>query len=438
MDITSFTVDKYENEQYDYKVLIYGNYTYRQNLEADSLVEVLRRVIPYLSEKHKIHFTIIVPELIKSLWFDNVEQKVIELPTYINQMRTHFDSEKFMEVIDWKRNDWDIIYTHLPEHTNQIVNCIYNNTNIKPKVIGYSHWFEVPENAPYEKTMFDAAIAGMLQMDECGVNSKWLKDLVLNYAEETYNKNTIDKLDRIIQPHYLGVDRVEKRTKYKDKTVLFNHRDAGYTGWDWFVKCVDEIWKTRKDFKVYTTMASVDREWNIKLDLGSRDEYMNRISEMKFGVATFQTYSAWSISTTDGLSLNIPYLVPNDFCYPEMVGNDYPYMYKGKEEFIQKFNEMLDEGEQYDTSAIAECMLWENQIDDWFGKWDGIFDGKEINSEATDTIVSLIKKNRFMTKFEILKEMGNWGVRIKWTPYRNALRNNPNIRFTKYGYEWVE
>ena len=47
MDITDFLVDKYETEQYDYKVLVYGNYTFRDNLEADSLVEVLRRVIPF-------------------------------------------------------------------------------------------------------------------------------------------------------------------------------------------------------------------------------------------------------------------------------------------------------------------------------------------------------------------------------------------------------
>jgi hypothetical protein len=51
-------------------------------------------------------------------------------------MRTHFDSIQFMKHIDWKRNDWDIIYTHLPEHTNQIANSVFNNTNIAPKIIG--------------------------------------------------------------------------------------------------------------------------------------------------------------------------------------------------------------------------------------------------------------------------------------------------------------
>ena len=438
IDITAFTVDPYETEQYDYKVLIYGNYTYRKNLEADSLVEVLRRVIPFMSKRWKIHFTLLTPEFIKSLDFINVEQRIYELPTYINQMRTHFNSIEFLKIIDWQRNDWDFIYTHLPEHTNQIVNSIYNNTNIYPNIIGYSHWFELPENVQYLKTMLDANINGILQMSECGVNSKWLKELLLTHAETIYNKEIINKLDKIIQPHYLGVDRVEQRKEYKDKTVVFNHRDAGYTGWEWFVKVVDEIWKTRQDFKVYTTLAQVDREWNIKVDLTGREEYMQFLSQVKFGVATFQTYSAWSISTTDGLSVGVPYLLPNKLCYPEMVTADYPYLYNDKADFIQKFNEMLDADTQYDTTQIAKDMLWEERIDNWFNGWNNIFDGvKRAECEGLQKIVSFIQNKKVVTKLDILKEL-NWGVRIKWTPYRNALRDNKNIRFTKKGYEWVD
>ncbi len=71
-------------------------------------------------------------------------------------------------------------------------------------------------------------------------------------------------------------------TEYTDKTVVFNHRDAGYTGWEWFVKCVDEIWETRQDFKVYTTLAQIDRPWNERVKLTGRNEYMDFLSKMTF------------------------------------------------------------------------------------------------------------------------------------------------------------
>ena len=57
MIIQDFCDDKYRDKQYDYKILLYGNYTYRDNLEADSLVEVLRHVIPFMSKRWKIHFS---------------------------------------------------------------------------------------------------------------------------------------------------------------------------------------------------------------------------------------------------------------------------------------------------------------------------------------------------------------------------------------------
>ena len=56
-------------------------------------------------------------------------------------------------------------------------------------------------------------------------------------------------------------------------------------------------------------------------------------------------------------------------------------------------------------------------------------------TEAVVTIRDFIKKKGFVTKRQILEHLG-WGVRIKWSGYRNALRMYPEIKFTKYGYEW--
>ena len=456
-DIDKFLQDSNESEQYDYKVLLYGNYTYRQNLEADSLVEVLRHVLPYMSKRWKIHFTILIPELVGSLspWtlsqnMGNVDVKIYQLPTYINQMRQHFNTIEFMNHVDWRNNDFDLIYSHLPEHTLQMANCLWNNSNITPKIIGYSHWFEVPENAPYgdrsgvhkdfpARALYES-VAGLLMMDECGVNSNWLKQKTIENASLHWNDKVINRLEEVIQPHYLGVDRIKVRKEYKDKTVVFNHRGAGYTGWEWFVKVVDEIWEKRQDFKVYTTLTQVDRPWNKKVKCESRDDYMDFLSTMKFGVGTFQTYSAWSISTTDGFSVGVPYLLPNKLCYPEMtsvVKDPYPYLYDDRQDFKDKFNDMLDNEIDYDTTTLAKNMIWEERISNWFGGWDNVFTLDTMKeTEAVLTIKEFIKKKGFVTKRQILEHLG-WGVRIKWSGYRNALRRYPEIKFTKYGYEWV-
>ena len=276
--------------------------------------------------------------------------------------------------------------------------------------------------------------------DECGVNSDWLKQLTIKEASKHWNQGVLDRLQKIIQPHYLGVDRVNIRKDYKDKTVVFNHRGAGYTGWEWFVKVCDEIWEQRQDFKVYTTLTQVDRPWNERVKCESRDEYMDFLSTMKFGVGTFQTYSAWSISTTDGFSVGVPYLLPNKLCYPEMTSvakNPYPYLYDDRNDFIKKFNEMLDNPITYDTSDLADNMIWEERISNWFGGWKEVFDLESVSeTESVLKIKDFIKDKGFVTKKNILDYLG-WGVRIKFSPYRNALRKYKEIKFTKYGYEWI-
>ena len=440
-NINSILEDEYEFDQFDYQMLIYGNYTYQQNLEADSFVQVIKPVMRYLDSHYKIHYTILTPSTIHSLPTKNVEQVIYKLPTYPNTMRTHFDANKFLKIIDWKRNDFDIIYSHLPEHTNQIANTVYNNTNITPKMIGYSHWFEVPENAKYEKTMFRENISGILEMDQCGVNSDWLKRKVISEAASTFNRDVLTQLERIIQPHYLGVDRVTPRDKdsYRDKTVVFNHRSASYTGWNWFVKQMDRLWEDRQDFVVYTTLTEIDRPWNKAVHFKDKESYMEFMQTVKFGVGAFQEYSAWSLSTTDGLSVGVPYLLPDGLCYPEMVPNDYPYLYNSMyaDEFLRKFESMLDNPIDYDTTDIANNMMWNNRVADWFDGWDKVFDFKSVGqTETLEEIVNFIKNKKFVTKEDIINRL-NWGMRIKWSSYRNALREHKNIRFTKKGYQYI-
>ncbi len=439
MDINNFLEEEYEaNKQYDYRILIYGNYTDIENLERDSFVQVLKPTLDYLDAHYNIHYTLLTPATINSLNKPNVKQVIYKLPTYPNLMRTHFDAMAFLNAIDWRSNDYDIIYSHLPEHTAQIANVIHNSTHLMPKIIGYCHWFEVAENAPYAKTMFLSNILGVLEMEECGVNSKWLKNFVLDEATDYFSKDIIDKLDAIIKPHYLGVDRVESKGKTIEKSVIFNHRANGYTGWNWFVDAMDRLWEKRQDFTVYTTYAKIDRPWNKQINEPTREGYIEFLKRMKFGVSCFEGYSAWSISTTDGLSVNVPYLLPNKLCYPEMVPTDYPYLYTGRDEFIEKFEEMLDNELTYDTTKIANKMLWGNRISEWFGGWNNVFKFKTMQkSEAVENILDIIRRKKYISKYDLLRELG-WGVQIKWSPYRNTIRTHPNIKLTVDGYEWTE
>jgi hypothetical protein len=252
----------------------------------------------------------------------------------------------------------------LPEWTHEFkITRIYNKTQ---PIIGYCHWWEIKDNGARDDNSFWKNIKGTLDMKVCGVNSQWVKDLVLKRAAEEFQPHIIEKLDRIIQPWYLGTDEFVPTNEYKKKSIVFNHRNNGYTGGEWFFETMDELWNERQDFEVWTTLGDMKKPYTKYIGHADRNVYMNQLGQAHFGVGCFQTYSAWSMSTTDGLSRGVPYLLPNGLCYPEMVGNDYPLLYDGKAEFKQKVIGLLDETiERPDVSAISKALLWENSLNSW-------------------------------------------------------------------------
>ena len=447
MNIFDFTTEKDSDKEYPYKILVYPNITYMRDLEKDSYVVVLRNVIKELNKvRDDIHWTIMSPGDIKSLTFENTTQIPINLPSYPNAMRCHFNYNEIKANLRWKHTDYDVVYSHLPEHTLNMSNLLENDTNISPKYVGYCHWYEVDENTNYSKRMLMDNYNGMLEMEECGVNSIWLKELVLEKAKKYYNDDIISQLDKIIQPHYLGIDKINNvEVPTKKKTIIFNHRDNYYTGWTWFIDSMDELYKQRQDFTVYTTLADLDRPYAKRVRISDRDEYLDFIRSMHVGVGTFQKYSAWSISTTDSLSMGVPYILPNKLCYPEMVGKDYPLLYEGRDEFLQRLNGALDDDGSVDKAKTylktkIQEFPWASRVPQWFNGWNFLqpdaFDMIGDKSESYTKIVDFIHKKKSVTKKEILDFLG-WGVRISFSPYRNKLRTEDTIRFTKDRYEVI-
>ena len=441
-------IDKFfehkQDKEYKFRGLVYPNETFQKDLEKDSYVVVLKNVIEEINkERDDIHWTILTSKHVKSLQFENTEQLLIDLPSYPNKMRTHFDADEVLKVCDWRNEDYDFIYTHLPEQTLAISNAFKNSTNINPEIVGYSHWFEVKENSNYDPTMLAQNLLGILEMKECGVNSIWLKDFVLDKSKELLNNEQVNRLEKIIQPHYLGIDDVSPDHDYEPKTILFNHRDNDYTGYSWFVNQMDELYKKRQDFKVFTTLTNLDRPYAERVKLSSRKEYLNFVRKMHMGVGCFKTYSAWSISTTDGLSQGVPYVLPNKLCYPEMVGKEYPLLYEGEKGFISTIEYMLDNPKaREEANTYLKPMLpnfkWKGRVSAWFDGWSFLDELKEMgDTEGYQRVREFVVSKKSTTKSEITKHF-DWGVRVKWTPYRNRLRNEKNIRFTKNRYEVIK
>lgn len=447
MNVFDFSDEKDSTKLYPYKILVYPNITWSKDLSKDSYVVVINNIIKNLSKiRDDIHWTLLLPEKLNIFEKDNIEQVLYSVPTYPNQMRAHFDTQDFLKVVDWKNKDFDLVYSHLPEHTLQIKNVFYNVTNIKPEFIGYSHWTEFPEITEYPMSLIDHNFLGLAEMRRCGINTKAQKDLVLKHSNKHFNEDFVKLLDDIVVPQYLGWEVPDyERTSRSKKVIVFNHRPHEYKSYPWFLEQMDKLWSERQDFRVWVPLAETpDREY---IDVGmnkTRYEYLSTLAGCHFGVCGKQKYAGWSVSATDGLSVEVPYVFANESYYKELADAAGLY-YSNDDEFLSNCRTLLDnnhvrlEYSKRGSERFKSC-TWDNAIKPINDMFQEAFDNLPTMSERTETmdrIVEFIKQNKSVSKKDIMEYLG-WGVRIPWSPYRNMLRKEKGIRFTKNRYEYKE
>lgn len=441
-DLETVENSKEYNREVKYKILVYPNITSPiENLERDSYVLVLRHIIQYLNSiRNDLHWTVITPSYVS--YGEHVEQKLLYIPGYNNSMRSHFDIRNIKCIINHREIDYDIIYSHLPEHTSQLANYFFNVTHSRPKIIGYSHYYEFPIG---KVDQFLQNIIGTLRMEECGVNSEWLKNEVLNFATKYFNEQQIEKLNKIIQPHYLGSDNLISKTEIIPKSILWNHRPKQYTGFNLFVKWMDELYEKRKDFTVYLNYDSEISRSYFKTVKKSRNEYLKFVKTMLVSVAMERENSGWSLATMDCLSGGTPTLMPESQFYPEKTKKDYPFFFHSKNDFLSKIELLLDSNEYRNSynkelETISINFMWDSTISRWFNGWK-VFDPQlfTVLKESKiyeEKIIPFIKKSRVVTKEQILSHFA-WGADIPWGYYRNMLRMDNRVKLFVDRYEYV-
>jgi len=443
MSLSRFISD---DKEYKYRILVYPNITFQKDLEKDSYVVVLGNIIKELNKiRNDLHWTIISPELISSLQFDNTEQLIVPQLTYPNSMRMSFPFKEVMTAIDWTRNDYDIVYSHLPEHTGQLKNLLFNTTNISPTIIGYTHWTEFKEITNYEYQVGLAFnIIGLLQQEKCGINTEAQKQLVLKNAREHFNDDVIKQLDEILEPHYLGWETPNYEKQTIDKNIIvYNHRPHTYKNYPWFLQQMDKLWEQRQDFEVWVPLAESKEKQYMTIDKYDRYGYFSKLSSCKVGVCCKQKYEGWAVSATDGMSVGVPYMFSDDGSYHELADEAGIY-YKDSDEFLELINKTLDDENfrnEYSEKSLQrfEDSKWDKQIlkiNDMFqNAIDNLHESKETDSYKR--ILKFIRDKKSVTKRDITDELG-WGIRIAFNSYRNRLRNEKDIRLTKNRYEVIE
>jgi len=445
-----FEIGKKQSLQKTVRVLVYPNITFQKDIEKDSYIQVITNQIKILNEiRDDLWFYLILPCPVSSLNFDNVTQWFVDLPTYPQTMRSHFDVFKIQKMLN-SEYDFDVLMSHLPEHTHALKNVLYNVTHHIPPVFGYCHWFDLKDVVAWPKDSFIQNITGLLEYERCYLNTEYQKNLVLNQAKETFNDKTIRRLNDILTVQHLGVepdDITNDINPNPKKIIVFNHRPDAYKHFNNFIKIMDDLWKDRQDFLVWIPLLTekLNKSY-ITNDKGNKEWYYNKLKECCVGFSPKQKYGGWSVATTDGMMNGVPYIMYNEDYYKELY-NDADF-FSTDTQAVSLLNKYLNNTEYRNEQAkkslnhIKKNLVYKNKIVEMNDYMNELLSSqKEIkDSQKLYEIIDWIKTSKSVSKSEILDNL-NWGRGIKWTPYRRALMKHPNIydvNSEEPTYKWKE
>jgi glycosyltransferase involved in cell wall biosynthesis len=445
-----FEIGKKQSLQKTVRVLVYPNITFQKDIEKDSYIQVITNQIKILNEiRNDLWFYLILPSPVSSLNFDNVTQWFVDLPTYPQTMRSHFDVFKIQKMLN-SEYDFDVVMSHLPEHTHALKNVLYNVTHHIPPVFGYCHWFDLKDVVAWPKDSFIQNITGLLEYERCYLNTEYQKNLVLNQAKETFNDKTIRRLNDILTVQHLGVepdDITNDINPNPKKIIVFNHRPDAYKHFNNFIKIMDDLWKDRQDFLVWIPLLTekLNKSY-ITNDKGNKEWYYNKLKECCVGFSPKQKYGGWSVATTDGMMNGVPYIMYNEDYYKELY-NDADF-FSTDTQAVSLLNKYLNNTEYRNDQAtkslnhIKKNLVYKNKIVEMNDYMNELLSSqKEIkDSQKLYEIIDWIKTSKSVSKSEILDNL-NWGRGIKWTPYRRALMKHPNIydvNSEEPTYKWKE
>ena len=417
------------------RILTYPNITFMKDLEKDSYIQVIKNQIKLLNViRDDLWFYLILPCPVPSLQFDNVTQWYIDFETYPQTMRSNFRVDVIRKMLH-NGLDFDLVMSHLPEHTHQLTNTLYNVTHHMPPVFGYCHWFDLKEVVAWPKDSFLQNITGLLEYDRCYLNTQHQKDLVLNQARETFNDATIEKLDSILTVQHLGVnveDIVSEINETPDKTIVFNHRPDTYKHFKEFVAVCDELWKLRQDFKVWIPLLDKPNREYVITDKGDKQWYYNKLKTCYVGFSPKQKYGGWSVATTDGMMNGVPYIMYNDTYYKEL--HPQGEFFDNDHDALMTLNTYLDDPQYRNEEAsraldcIRSSLIYKDKMIEMNNYMNDLLSRQKVmgDSDKLKQIIGWIKQYGCMSKPDLLSKL-NWGRGIKWTPYRRALMKHPNI-----------
>ena len=402
---------------------------------SDSNFKVVEKTIKFLPMCH--HY-LVVPSVhtIKDIR-ENVTLLTYPYPKNAVSNRATFDFRSFRKILSMKKMDIDFVFIHQPELMFNVMMALSDERygEIVNKFL-FFHWIDCPQSRG-SAAIPHSYMQQLGAINQCNSvffhtkkSSEYFKN---NYRKDSATTLNLDIIESKSSYFPLASDEFPKPRAFNlpnKKIIVFNHRWNKSTGWKRMVEYTEDL---GNEYLVWCTDPRAPTEYVAKqLPF---DEYGYLLKNSLCSVCFVDSYATWNLSVQDGLKFDRPVLCYKHPIMTEILGENYPFFFKTKAEFL----DLLDIVSDYEYKDFK----WDTP------NYDSIFRNNLI-SKMEDCIRTDLKSpkdalkwmycilNGYEFKQDITNQVQrNMGLNSVWQYIRryllvNGVQDDPNCEFTRY------
>jgi len=288
---------------------------------------------------------------------DNVTLIPFDYAGSVTLNRGHMNAKDIVRMFNLRGMDLDFIFNHQPELTYGIINGIQSaRYGAFTKVFNIFHWLDTPQTKPTD--VFPDGFIRQLEAIHLGANTFFHCEESLKYLQTNFSPKRENSFIDINLPYVenkirympLGVNHDEEPEPFplpRDKKILvFNHRWAKTTGINKLIEYTeglgDEylIWVT--DENALNPRAGNPAPDHFHVQTLDYRKYLYLLQNCHATMCFVDGYMTWNLSVQDSISFDTPSLAYNHPTQRYVLGDDYPFLFKTKDDFLNLLNNIPD------------------------------------------------------------------------------------------------
>tara|TARA_R110000744_G_scaffold56031_2_gene118226 strand:+ start:5578 stop:6933 length:1356 start_codon:yes stop_codon:yes gene_type:complete len=354
-------------------------------LNADSNYIIIKQICNELIKTKRYNFILLINSQKKYVKDDlNKQVKIIRMP--MPNAKKHqvinFNANIFRDL--YKNYAIDIVWNNVVEqghHFRYFEDTLTDNQRVK--VFNYHHYVihrsleKMTAYLPCRHIMLDQ-IVGSLGADMNFFHTQYCYDMLIEEAKDILLPKEVIKIQQKSIVSLGGYsDDIISQNKYEKFTFIFNHRLDGYKNWKTTFNQFDKLWDKGLDFQVILTAGDKDniniiaqKPYTIVKSFTKHSDYIKELSKCHANTINSR-HETYCISIAESIMNEQIVILPNRLTFPELVGNDYEYLFNDEDEQYKMLENIITnqiKNYKYKTKERLKLTNHAKNIDTYFNK----------------------------------------------------------------------